>query len=277
MQGTISTDTAALARRIEQTDGRGAARVARALGARLPELAVAVEEAHGAVRVWAGPGSPLGRVRALGLEGPVDDAELDALCEFYRSRGGAPRVELCTFADPSAAAGLAARGFRLTGFVHVLARRPWPDVVAPSGAWAGAWSGPRVRRVAPAEALAWGRLVARGFGDEAPSDALVALGAANLDVPGVACFAAEIGGEPCGGGAVSVDEGLAFLYAGATLPTFRRRGVQAALVAARVAHARAAGAELVAVAASAGSVSERNLARLGFELVHGRAVLEGPG
>jgi GNAT superfamily N-acetyltransferase len=56
-------------------------------------------------------------------------------------------------------------------------------------------------------------------------------------------------------------------------PAFRRRGVQSALLAARVADATAAGCDLAAVTAQPGSPSHRNVQRRGFDLLYTRAVL----
>ncbi len=77
-----------------------------------------------------------------------------------------------------------------------------------------------------------------------------------------------------GGGAVSTShDGIALLCGASTLPAHRRRGVQAALLHARLAHARAAGCELAVVTTQPGSKSQQNVQRLGFELIYSRAIL----
>ena len=65
----------------------------------------------------------------------------------------------------------------------------------------------------------------------------------------------------------SPDGTIAYLADGATLPAFRGRGLQSALIRRRVADAAAAGAEVACSQASFGSTSHRNLHREG--LVHG--------
>jgi len=62
-------------------------------------------------------------------------------------------------------------------------------------------------------------------------------------------------------------------FSAGTAPAFRRRGVQSALLAARVADATAAGCELALVTVQPGSRSQRNVQRRGFDLLYTRATL----
>jgi len=59
----------------------------------------------------------------------------------------------------------------------------------------------------------------------------------------------------------------------ATLPAYRRRGVQSALLASRLALARELGCDLAVVTTQPGSKSQGNVQRLGFELAYSRAIL----
>ena len=58
----------------------------------------------------------------------------------------------------------------------------------------------------------------------------------------------------------------------ATLPAHRRRGVQTALLAARLA-AAAAGCDLAVITTAPGTRSQRNAQRQGFDLLYTRAIL----
>jgi GNAT superfamily N-acetyltransferase len=79
---------------------------------------------------------------------------------------------------------------------------------------------------------------------------------------------------PVGGGALRVArEGIAQFAGAATLPAHRRRGVQSALLAARLADAHAAGCEIAVVTTRPGSPSQYNVQRAGFQLLYARAVL----
>jgi hypothetical protein len=63
----------------------------------------------------------------------------------------------------------------------------------------------------------------------------------------------------------------------ATLPNARRRGVQSALLDARLAAARWAGAEFAVITTRPGSKSQENAIKSGFSLLYARAVLLKPG
>ena len=80
------------------------------------------ERVAGGWMSFAGVGSFANRARAMGLQGPVTDDDLDRVVEFYRQRGEEPRVEVCPFADETLIAGLARRGFQLRDFKNIFAR-----------------------------------------------------------------------------------------------------------------------------------------------------------
>jgi predicted GNAT family acetyltransferase len=71
-------------------------------------------------------------------------------------------------------------------------------------------------------------------------------------------------------------DGIAQLTGAATVPAQRRRGVQTALLTARLADAVAAGCDLAVVTTSPGSRSQHNVQRNGFDLLYTRAVLRRP-
>jgi GNAT superfamily N-acetyltransferase len=90
---------------------------------------------------------------------------------------------------------------------------------------------------------------------------------------GVTRYAAWLGGVMAGGGSLRTAEGVAQLTGAATAPAHRRRGVQTALLAARLAEAAAAGCDIAVVTTQPGSKSQHNVQRRGFELLYARAVL----
>jgi GNAT superfamily N-acetyltransferase len=110
---------------------------------------------------------------------------------------------------------------------------------------------------------------ARTFG-LAPSRVPWVLAAAAA--PDVTHHVAFVGRTPVGAGAVRIEGDLAWLGGGATLTRWRRRGVHAALIAARLRHARRRGCrwawvETAPPAPGRPGGSRRNLIRLGFEPV----------
>jgi GNAT superfamily N-acetyltransferase len=68
-------------------------------------------------------------------------------------------------------------------------------------------------------------------------------------------------------------EGVALLAGATTAPAYRRRGVQAALVSARLADAAAVGCDLAVVTTLPGSKSQQDVQRHGFHQLYARAAL----
>lgn len=77
--------------------------------------------------------------------------------------------------------------------------------------------------------------------------------------------------QPAAGGTLTIRDGLAGLMGASTLPEFRNRGVQSALISVRLAAARDAGCDLAMSVTQPSSGSQRNLERQGFRVVYTRA------
>ena len=91
-------------------------------------------------------------------------------------------------------------------------------------------------------------------------------------VSGWRLYLAYVGEVPAGAAALAIDDGIAYLANASTLPEFRRRGVQNALIARRLADAAAAGCELASSGTDFGSSSQRNLERAGLQVAYTKAV-----
>jgi GNAT superfamily N-acetyltransferase len=84
-------------------------------------------------------------------------------------------------------------------------------------------------------------------------------------------FLAWIGDEPAGGGCAYTIDGVRGVAGTATLPAFRRRGVQQAVVA-HALNAAAGLADLAMATTEPGSTSQRTFERFGFQVIYTRAV-----
>ncbi len=82
--------------------------------------------------------------------------------------------------------------------------------------------------------------------------------------PSLRRYLAWIDDTPVATAAMGLHSGIAFLFAGAVLATYRRCGIQTALIARRLCEAAAAGADCAAALTTPGTASERNLHRFGF-------------
>jgi ribosomal protein S18 acetylase RimI-like enzyme len=95
----------------------------------------------------------------------------------------------------------------------------------------------------------------------------------DLVAAGIVRYVALRDGVMAGGASVRMAEGVAQLTGAATAPAHRRRGVQSALLAARLADAAAAGCDVAVVTAQPASRSQQNVQRRGFDLLYTRAIL----
>ncbi len=81
---------------------------------------------------------------------------------------------------------------------------------------------------------------------------------------GVMRYVALRDGVIAGGASLHMAEGVAQLTGAVTAPAHRRRGVQTALLSARLADAAAAGCDIAAVTTQPASKSQQNVQRRGF-------------
>jgi len=243
-----------LARRIEAAEAANARGCATAPGA-------AVLEVAGGCAVFSGPGSPLNQAVGLGLDGAVDSAALDRMENFFRSRGARASVDLCPLADLGLLEALGRRGYRPAEFNNVLARRLAGMEIAMA---------PRARRALPDEFDLWSHTVGRGFFDQPElSEEEMDVGRAIFDMPGCLCYLGVTeNGQPAGGGAMALRDGLALLFADSTVAAHRRSGLHRDVITARLNEALARGCDLATASTLPGSGSQRNYERLGFEVVY---------
>jgi ribosomal protein S18 acetylase RimI-like enzyme len=95
-------------------------------------------------------------------------------------------------------------------------------------------------------------------------------------LPGMARYLARRRGVVAGGGSLRMLDGIAQLNGAATLPAHRRRGVQSALLRARLLDAAYSGCDLAVVTTQPGSKSQENVQRAGFALLYSRAIMIRP-
>ena len=276
----------ALARRIESAEARLSEGVARLVARARPGSRAFAEAVAGGVAVYGGPGSPFNKLIGAGFDGPPDEARLAAVEAGFFERGSPVQAEVATLASPSFHAALTRRGYVLRGFENVLGRTLDADQ-----AGADAITGVDVSPCGPGEFALWLDVVVTGFEhpdatgagsnvSAPPRDALVRVMSDMAAAPGFHRQLARVGGTPAGGASMRLDEeGIAQLAGAATLPGFRRRGVQRALLNARLAMARRAGCSLAVVTTQPGTQSQANAERQGFRLLYTRAVLvkDAPG
>jgi GNAT superfamily N-acetyltransferase len=195
--------------------------------------------------------------------------DVDSIERFFAERRLPPMIELSSWAPTPTLDQLAYRRYVPAWFRSVFALAPNLDVTAPN-------SEIRIETVREGDKEQWLQVFNEGFEAE-HGDARVAndeIGRASFIAPNAHTFLAFLHDDPVGCGSVQIIDGVAWLGGAATIPSFRQRGVQAALVAHRLRLATEAGCELAAVTALSNGPSARNIVRLGFQLIHTQAVVE---
>ncbi|MBK6496406.1 MAG: GNAT family N-acetyltransferase [Gemmatimonadetes bacterium] len=259
------TSDLTLAQRLERTEARSNAAFVEARARLMPEVGAAWQDFEGTYAMFDGVGSPLTQSFGLGVFGEVTDAHLAALEQFFDARGAASQHEMSVLAGNAALAPLAARGYRPIELSTVLCQ---PVVDAPPAALPPSL---RVRAIAADEVDRWAATSAAGWGETPELAAfMLAFGRVAATAAGCVAFLAEWDGEPIAAAAMNLHHGTALLAGAATIPAWRGRGAQAALLGARLHHAARAGCDLAMMAAEPGSTSQRNAERQGFRVAYNR-------
>jgi GNAT superfamily N-acetyltransferase len=257
-----------LARRLETTDALAGVEFARSWARLNSFTGEAFLPVAGGYAGFGGVDSPVTQAFGLGLDGPVTEADMAAMEEFYRTHGAPVNIETCPLADPSLLKLLNEREYRPFEYSNVFVRELTED---DSRVWPDPASSVLVRSPAEDEAEGYSLLVMKSFfGDADIPPRFLDVFVSCFYAKGAYFFQADVDGVPAGGGMMSIHQGVASLGGAGTLPEFRNRGVQRALLLARLAQAARLGCDLAMVATGPGSGSQRNVERLGFRVVYTR-------
>lgn len=260
----------ALARRLESAEELPQVDCARMYQKTRPEIGAAFEPICGGHMIFAGLNSPIGHACGLGFDGPVTAADLDRLEAFYRSHNAPAQVDLCPLTDPSLLELAKARGYGIHELNNVLFRS-LKDLPASSDP-----TDVEIRRGKLEEAAIFSEVLSRSFFEngDAP-DGFAEMLAPLFMFREALTFVATVEGTPiaAAAGRVIPEHRIFALFGAGTLPEFRGRGIQSALLRTRMKAAAAAGCELVVVVTQGGTTSYRNCLRLGFEVAYSKATL----
>ncbi|HEV2249000.1 MAG TPA: hypothetical protein VGT60_00640 [Candidatus Limnocylindria bacterium] len=216
------------------------------------------------------------RVIGAGILGPLDERGIEAVVRHFGEKGRTACVEVYPgTTPPGLLAALERAGFTDSGHgfeSHVLETGHAPDA---------AISGVTVRRVTAAGLRQLGELVRDGFdmgADPKLGPFFADLTVASLHALGAngAGFIGSVDGEDAGTGVLVLTERVAGCYSGSVIERFRGRGIQKALIAARIREGLARGRRIFISQTDPDSPSGHNLHDLGFRTLYRATWLTRP-
>ncbi|KAJ5543631.1 hypothetical protein N7461_009634 [Penicillium sp. DV-2018c] len=230
-------------------------------------------------------GQQLNRTLGLGIKGRVTDSDLADIEALYAAANLTPCILLCPYADQSVLQALAMRSFVVEGFLNIYARSLHeihvdfdPSLDPPADLPFG--SNMLVCR-APANDAGMGAFIhasVAGFKDDGRSDEVLRSLAETAALRGdTNLYFGKIDGQIAGCGAMALMETkygrVAHLYIDSTTPHFRGRGVQQALIRARLIDAKRLGYDFATIHARPGIGTGRNAEKEGFGLAFTKPIL----
>jgi GNAT superfamily N-acetyltransferase len=252
-----------LARRLERTEAHANMAFVESRQRLEPHGGATWCDAEGTWAMFDGVGSPLTQTFGLGCFSTPTAEQLDHIESFFSLRGSETAHEVSTVADMSVLTVLGERGYRPIEWSAVLCQ--------PLRAPAASGDLPSVRHIVPTEATHWADVSARGWAQTPElADFVRSFGVVGANAADTHAFIAELDGESVAAGSLHLHDGVALMAGASTVPAFRGRGAQAALLHARLAFAFEHGAELAMMVAAPGSASQRNAQRAGFSIAYSR-------
>ena len=263
----------AFARRLESCEEMPQVMYARIFRTTRPEIGAAEEEICGGHMVFAGLGSPIGRVTGAGFGQPLTAEIVDRIECFYGEHKAPSQVDLTPLHRPEVFEMFKERGYSIAELNNVLYRKLEPGEEFPSPP-----KGCEVRRSHPEEADITGAIVETAFFPNGAPEGFGGLIAPLYQMESALAFVATIHGKPvaCGTGLVIAAHKVFALCGAGTLADYRARGLQTALLQARMSAAVKAGCEYAVVVTQGGTTSQRNAERLGFRVAYIKVTVINP-
>jgi ribosomal protein S18 acetylase RimI-like enzyme len=260
----------ALARRFEACEEMPQVFYARMFQKMRPEMGAAEEEVCGGHMIFAGLGSPIGRATGVGLDRAFTAGDLDHIEQFYRAHHAPAQVDLCPMHRPEVFEMFKERGYAIAELNNVLYRKLDAQEKFPPPP-----PGCEIRRSLLEEADTAGSIVEGAFFPDGAPEAFRGLIAPFYQMDRALAFVASIDGKlvACGTGLVIPEHRVFALCGAGTLAEFRGRGLQTALLRARMAAAVEAGSEYAVVVTQGGTISQRNAERLGFRVAYSKVTV----
>jgi len=212
--------------------------------------------------VYAGKDSFLTQAK-----GVFTRSQIRRLKGFYAAHGCSWEAILSPFAGNEALQNVIDAGGKVEQWETVLFR-PAGDPILDHPLPANA----EIRLVEGVDACIYTEVMRKGFFGDDPNPMLEQMGRIYENVPNTRRYIAFVDGVPSAGAALAIVDRTAYFSGAATLPEFRGRGLQNALISQRLKVAQDL-ADLVTFGSSPGSGSQRNAERHGFRLAYNQLSL----
>ena len=263
----------AFARRLEACEEMPQVYYAREFQKSRPQVGAAEAEICGGHMVFAGLDSPIGRATGAGLDRPLTADDLNRIEEFYRRHTAPSQVDLTPMHEPAVFEMVKKRRYAIAELNNVLYRKLDPEEKFPMPL-----AHCEIRRSPAEESEVTGAIVENAFFPDGAPEAFRGLIAPLYQMDNALAFVACVDGKPvaCGTGLIIKEHRVFALCGAGTLAAFRGRGLQTALLRARIAAAAEAGCEYVVVVTQGGTTSERNAERLGFRVAYSKVTVIKP-
>jgi len=251
--------------RIERAENEAFTSMYRAAAA----FGTSMVEIDGVAAVWSRYDDDPGYNCIINLADAADPAATTGRIEAAAREDGATVLGIDGSPDIVAAVGEAR--IRELGFLPDYQEHMWGRRIAAAdlAALGETPAGPVVRRATSDDAAAFARILNIGY--EVPEDSVRGhIFASTMGHEGWYHYLVEYDGAPGSASVLFVSEGVAQLFVATTMPDFRGRGGQAALISWRLRDALEAGCDLATSQTGTENASPRNMERRGFELLYTR-------
>jgi GNAT superfamily N-acetyltransferase len=266
MHSRILVDRA-LSCRLERAEAHANACFVDTRARLMPQSGAQWIEVAGTYAMYDGPRSPCTQTFGLGMFALPTVRDMERLEAFFKERQAPVLHEVSPLADKALLPLLNERGYRPVELSSVmflpLAHRVSSEVNQTRSM--------HVRAVDREERELWARIATEGWREYTGiADLMHDLMCVSASREDFAAFLVELEGKPIAAGGLAIHDGIALLAGASTIPEFRRRGAQRALLESRFEYARRAGCDFALMCAEPGSGSQRNAERQGFRIAYTR-------
>ena len=226
-------------------------------------------EVDGVAAVWSRHDDDPGYNCVINLDIAIDPTSTIGRIEAIVRETGAPVLGID--GSPAVVAAIGDERIHQLGFARDYQEHMWGRRLsrADLDAAGDEPAGPVARHATRADAAAFARVLNIGY--ELPEESVRGhVFASTIEHHGWFHYLVEYDGQPGSASALYVSEGVAQLFVATTMPDFRGRGGQGALIRQRLRDALDAGADLATAQTGTENASPRNMERRGFELLYTR-------